>query len=137
MPGDEEWTAWTRLAVRAEASVLGALAETDVPAPRVVAITDGAEANGGPAVLMSRARGRIQLQPRRPDEWVSEMAVMLARIHRLHFAAPAWEPWIDLETLSVPPWSTRPDIWEVAIDAARRASGGDRRFIHLCYWFCY
>ena len=133
MPGDEEWTAWTRSAVRAEASVLEALAETDVPAPRLVAITEGPEANAGPAVLMTRAPGRIQLQPRRPSEWVSGMAVMLARIHHVPIVAPAWEPWIDVETLSVPPWSQRPDVWEVAIDAARRAVGGDRCFIHRDY----
>lgn len=133
MPGGQDWTAWTRSAVVAEAAVLDALAFTHIPAPRLVAVTDGTEIDGEPAVLMTRTPGRIQLEPRRPDEWVREMAVMLVRIHAVGVTAPEWESWIDPHALSSPSWTRRPAVWDVALEAARGADGGHRCFIHRDY----
>jgi len=74
MPGGPGWTTWTRSAVTAEASVLSALATTGVPAPRPVAVTDGVEIDSGPAIVMTRVPGQVQLEPAQPRMWVREMA---------------------------------------------------------------
>jgi aminoglycoside phosphotransferase (APT) family kinase protein len=135
MPGSAEWTAWTQSAVIAEAAVLEALATSDVPAPRFVACTDGSDLDGQPAIVMSRAPGRLNLRPADPHDWVRRMAVTLARIHAAAIAAPEWESWIDANALSAPAWTHPPDVWKAAIEAARTADAtrGDRGFIHRDY----
>jgi aminoglycoside phosphotransferase (APT) family kinase protein len=133
MPGGQKWTAWTQSAVSDEASVLEALARTDVPAPRPVATTNGLDTDGNAAILMTRAPGRLQVDPLDECAWVREMAVILARIHTTQIAAPEWASWIDPHAVSVPTWARRPDIWHVAIEAARAAEGGYRCFIHRDY----
>ncbi|MGH9225216.1 MAG: phosphotransferase family protein [Acidimicrobiales bacterium] len=133
MPGTDDWAKWTRAAVAKEAAALEALATGAVPAPQVVAVTNGEDAGGNPAVLMTRAPGRLQLAPSDPREWVREMALMLARIHASPITAPAWEGWTDLDSASPPPWSDRPHLWDMAIEAARRARCRYRRFMHGDY----
>ncbi|MEW6155534.1 MAG: phosphotransferase [Actinomycetota bacterium] len=133
MPGTDEWATWTRSAVVGEATVLEALAASAVPAPRVVAVTDGLEAGGHPALLMTRAPGRLQLAPSDPRSWVRGMATMLARIHASPIAAPTWDGWTDLESVSPPNWSRRPQLWEAAIEAARQARRSHTCFIHSDY----
>ena len=133
MPGGDDWTAWARSAVSAEASVLDALAATDVPTPRLIAASDGVDTAGVPAVLMIRAPGRLQLQPAQPGDWVHQMAAMLAKIHAAGIAAPEWESWTDPHALAVPTWTRRPAVWDAAIKAACEAAGGPRCFIHRDY----
>lgn len=87
----------------AEASVLESLASTDVPVPRAVAVSNGAETGGEPAILMTRMPGLPQFEPSEPDSWAAEMASMLVRVHTARIAAPEWNPgWIDPVRLSPP-----------------------------------
>jgi aminoglycoside phosphotransferase (APT) family kinase protein len=131
MPGTDEWEVGWPAVVR-EAAVLESLTAGAVPAPRVVAVTNGHDAGGIPAVLMTRAPGRLQLAPPDPREWVREMAVMLARIHASPITARAWGG-PDLESASPPAWSRRPHLWETAHEAARLARFQHPRFMHGDY----
>lgn len=133
MPAGEEWTAWTRSAVEAEAGVLEGLAGCGIPAPRLVATTQGDGAGGQPALLMTREPGALQLAPTDPVRWAVEMAGMLTRIHAVGVPARPWESWVDFETTEAPRWTRRVDVWRAAMDAARAGPRDGWCFLHGDY----
>jgi aminoglycoside phosphotransferase (APT) family kinase protein len=100
-------------AVARETAVLTALERSDVPAPRVIGSTTDA-ADAGPAVLMTRVPGRVDLMPRDHERRLQQMARMLTRIHALDIAARSFESWLDRSRPPLPD-ATRPDIWAAAI----------------------
>ena len=80
--------------VEREAFALDALAPTPVPAPRLIAYdAQGKSAGGHPSLLMTRERGDVFLTPADEDDWVDQMASVLATIHRLDLDAPPYERW--------------------------------------------
>src|SRR3569623_828851 len=95
-----------------ETAILSALARTDLPVPHLVAALDEAP---GPALLMTRVAGRVELVPRDRDAWLREMANMLARIHRLDIPAPPFEPWLDASQHATPAASQRAEQRRAAI----------------------
>nr|HEX4316298.1 aminoglycoside phosphotransferase family protein [Kofleriaceae bacterium] len=109
---DDPLPPYARGAVPLEAAILAALATADIPAPRLVASLDAAP---GPALVMTRVPGRVHLMPRDRDAWLRQMAAMLARIHALDVAAPAYEAWLDVARLAPPADSARPELWRDAI----------------------
>ena len=70
---------------------------------------------GGPAVLMTRVPGKMQLMPRDRERWLRQMAQMLVRIHALAVDGKPFESWLDRSQLSPPPDASRADIWREAI----------------------
>src|SRR3954449_6726882 len=84
---------------RLETAVLTKLALSDIPAPRVIGSTTDT-ALGGPAVLMTRVPGKMQLMPRDREGWLRQMAQMLARIHALAVDGKPFESWLDRSQLS-------------------------------------
>lgn len=93
-------------AVPQEVEVLTALVRTDLPVPRLIAATDD-------AVLMTKVPGRIELMPDDRDDWLRQMARMLARIHAVAPPARAFESWLD--SPEPPGDTTQPVLWRDAI----------------------
>lgn len=130
---DRAQAAYAITAVASETAVLTALARSDIPAPRVIGSTTEAT-HGGPAVLMTRMPGHVQLMPHDREHWLEQMAQTLARIHALDIVAKPFEPWLDVGRLSPAPDASRPGIWRAAIalvTTPRRP--GHTCFIHRDY----
>jgi aminoglycoside phosphotransferase (APT) family kinase protein len=115
-------------AVASEAAILTALERSDLPAPRLIGSTTDA-ADGGPAVLMTRVPGHLQLMPRDQERWLQQMAHTLTRIHALDIAAGPFESWLDRSRLAPPPDASRPDLWRAAIALV----ADDRPPTHTCF----
>lgn len=117
--------------VQNEAVALAAVDATDVPAPRLLgASPDGADTEGVPSLLMTRAPGRVWLTPHDLDEWVGQLATVLPMLHA--GAAGAWtHPPRDLDALIVPASARRPDVWTAAkrVIATERPPGA-AVFVH-------
>lgn len=119
-----------------EAAVLRMLERTPVLAPRLLGANLGPGADP-PLLLTTRLGGR---PPRRPGSLavvVDELARELTVIHGLESPSllelPAYEPYYPAAELSPPAWSSRPEIWQAAIDATKALPPSGRRFIHRDY----
>lgn len=130
---DREWETWIARAVPLETTVLTKLEESDIPAPRVIGSTTDT-ALGGPAVLMTRVPGKMRLMPRDREDWLRQMAQMLARIHALGVDGKPFESWLDRSRLSPPPDASRADIWREAIALVAEERAPTRTcFLHRDY----
>lgn len=130
---DSEWEQWIVRAVALETAVLTKLETSDIPSPRVIG-SNTDPALGGPAVLMTRLPGKMQLMPRDRDRWLREMAGMLARIHALPRDGRSFESWLDRAQLAPPDDATRPDVWKDAIALVARDPAPARTcFVHRDY----
>ena len=119
--------------VAMETAVLAKLEGTDIPAPRVIGSTTEAGA-GGPALLMTRLPGDVHLMPRDRDEWLRQMATMLARIHALPLDGKWFESWLDASQLSPPPDASRAGVWRQAFALVGSERGPVRTcFVHRDY----
>ena len=115
-----------------ETTVMGALEATDLSVPRLVASSPQA-ADGHPAVLMSRVRGRVHLVPPEPREWLGQIAAALVRIHASRVQVPPTPPW-QVDPLDVARvWSTQPQLWEAAERILEGPAPSDSCFIHGDY----
>jgi aminoglycoside phosphotransferase (APT) family kinase protein len=101
--------------VEREAHVLEQLRGTGIPTPRVLAIDPAGSSCGEAALLMSYLPGRVELHPADPEHWLEQLATMLVRIHNVDVRAPAAESWLDRDSLVVPSWTKRPELWRDAI----------------------
>jgi aminoglycoside phosphotransferase (APT) family kinase protein len=114
-----------------ESEVLSRLEGAGLAAPRLVAADVDGEGCGDPALLMTRLRGRIELSPHDPTDWLGQMAEVLVRIHESDVVLADFERFIDPSTLEVPGWAARPSLWAEAIEIlADEPSGGRRCLIH-------
>lgn len=121
--------------VTLECRLLQALERSGIPAPRLLdADPTGSATDGVGSLLMSKVPGRVLLTPRDPDDWIRQMAALLPRVHASQVDAPAFDPWLNLERLRVPAWTSRPTAWRRAIALARGdAPAYESRFIHRDY----
>jgi aminoglycoside phosphotransferase (APT) family kinase protein len=101
-----------RRLVAAEARALAALHETAVPAPELVATSDGSETDGVPALLMTRVPGHVFLTPGDPDAWIRQIAAILPHVHAVAIDGDTWEPAVR-EPRPCPPWIA-PATWDAA-----------------------
>ena len=120
--------------IRNEAAALAAVEATSVPAPRLLgASPDGAETEGVPSLLMTRAPGRVWLTPPDLDAWIRQLAALLPPLHAS--AAGAWtgRP-RDLDELTVPASARRPTVWAEAKQlVATEPPSRDGVFVHGDY----
>jgi aminoglycoside phosphotransferase (APT) family kinase protein len=117
-----------------EAGVLTGLADSDLPAPRLVAIDPEPQSCSYPALLMTRLPGRMLLRPTDPDDWLGQLAAMLPRIHAATLTAAPAELWVDPADLTIPRWSTDDGMWQSAFDLFHSpAPTGEECFIHRDY----
>jgi aminoglycoside phosphotransferase (APT) family kinase protein len=79
--------AWER-----EFRLLTALAESSFPAPRPLLLDAAGGPFGAPTVVMSRLPGRPQLAPRNLDDYLGQIARMLAALHALPTAGLEFLP---------------------------------------------
>jgi aminoglycoside phosphotransferase (APT) family kinase protein len=94
--------------VRHEVETLRAVHDAGLPTPEPVAAdADGREADGHPALLMTRLPGRLDLAPADPESWLRQMADMAARIHDVQVAAGPFEARIDAAAFTTHGWSQR------------------------------
>ncbi|HEX8107598.1 MAG TPA: aminoglycoside phosphotransferase family protein [Kofleriaceae bacterium] len=130
---DREHQEYGMRAVASETAVLTALERSDLPAPRLIGSTTDA-AHAGPAVLMTRVPGHVQLMPRDRERWLQQMAQTLTRIHALDIDAKPFQSWLDRSRLSPLPDASRPDLWREAIAlVAEERRPTQTRFIHRDY----
>jgi hypothetical protein len=111
-----------------EAAVLRRLADTDVPAPELVACDPAADACDVPALLITRLPGE-------PPEGRAPLGPLLGALRAIHAVEPTGIPpyrrYYESARLRVPPWAGDRSIWEraIALFAAPAPSLPDR-FIH-------
>lgn len=105
-----------------EAATLESIARSNIPAPKVIAVTTDARDGRHPAILMTKAAGSVFLTPHDPKAWVGQLAGVLARIHAAGVDAPRWKGWTDPDALIVPPWTNDPALWRAAHVAVRDAA---------------
>jgi hypothetical protein len=97
-----------------EATAIAAVEATVVPAPRLLGVSpDGADTDGAPSLLMTRAAGRVWLTPHDLDAWIRQLATLLPMLH-----AGSADVWThqrrDPDALVVPRSALRPDVWAAA-----------------------
>ena len=104
-----------------EAAALTQAQRARLPAPRLVAIAGPEAGFGAPVVLMSFLAGCVQLRPENFDSWLAALATQLATIHAHPAESLRWsfDSWVDAEALAPPAWSTKPAMWQTAIDRWR------------------
>ena len=129
---DPDWGEVQQI-LRNEAAALAAVEASSVPAPRLLgASPDGADTDGVPSLLMTRAPGRVWLTPHDLDAWIRQLATLLPT---LHVAGDAWtrEP-REREALTVPSSAHRPEVWTAAkrVVSTERPPG-DSVFVHGDY----
>jgi aminoglycoside phosphotransferase (APT) family kinase protein len=104
---------WVRHAVELlerEAWVLGVLADTDVPAARMVAVDARAERTDAPALLMTRLPGALVLDDL--EATLEPLARTLVAIHRVDARPRDFQSWAVGK--GVPEWGDA-RVWERAI----------------------
>lgn len=127
--------------IRHEAATLRAVRDAGLPAPEPIAADpDGREADGHPAILMTRLPGRLDVTPADPEGWLRQIAGMAVRIHDVQVAAGPFEARIDAAPYATNGWSrrtrsliptsagtpvipataTRPAAWEAAFAILRQ-----------------
>ena len=120
--------------VQNEAAALAAVEATAVPAPRLLgASPDGADTEGVPSLLMTRAPGRVWLTPHDLDAWIRELAIVLPSLHAGVADVSTGRP-RDLDALRVPASARRTDLWTAAHRLiATEPPSGDAVFAHGDY----
>jgi hypothetical protein len=107
---DPDWDDVRALVVN-EAAALTAVEGTSVPAPRLLgAQPDGADTEGVPSLLMTRAPGRVWLTPDDLDGWIRQLALALPPLHAVAAGAPTGQL-RDPMGLAVPQSARRPGVW--------------------------
>ncbi|MGW1067118.1 phosphotransferase family protein [Streptomyces aureus] len=107
-----------------EASVLGLLGDTDVPAATLVAVDATGRYGDHPSLLMSLLPGTVRLDDRGADVRAGLLADQLVRIHGLRVSSGqrprTYQPWAAAERVTPPADTERPKLWERAVDVIRR-----------------
>ena len=116
-----------------EATALVVLEDSGIGAPRLVAMSDGTETDGWPALLMTRVPGRVWLEPTEVDAWLTELAASLVRIHELPVSLAPVEPWKPERIDWIPEDATRPELWQEASELLRGPAPDRSRVIHGDY----
>ena len=101
-----------------EARSLERAAQGTVPTPRLLAFDETGAACGVPAVLMTCLPGTVELNPPDLDGWLHELAVTLARLHRISPEGFGWTyfTYRDVNRVQVPAWSSVPELWARALE---------------------
>jgi aminoglycoside phosphotransferase (APT) family kinase protein len=119
-----------------EATILEFLADSDVPAPCLVAADPRGEHCDVPALLLTRLPGRPS--PERPADihlFLTELATAIEAIHsvpgRAHEIVPSYRRFHEPPQLRVPSWARDREVWGRAIEVAAADSPPGREcFIH-------
>jgi aminoglycoside phosphotransferase (APT) family kinase protein len=117
-----------------EAHILNELMSTDIVAPHVIAIDAQGSECGHPSLLMTYLDGHVELSPKDPDDWISQMVAMLVRIHGADVDAPPAESWLNRDSLVVPEWTNDAGLWRGALSVlSTPPPPSEECFIHHDY----
>jgi len=97
-----------------EAESLRMSSQTGINSPLIIAYDETGHESGIPAVLMTKVEGDVDLLPgKKMDDWLDELAKMLAAIHNVEVIDFPWNyfPYSDSETMPIPQWSSQPELW--------------------------
>ena len=124
----------TEAIVRDEAAALAAVETTQVPAPRLLgASPEGAETDGIPSVLMTRAPGRVSLTPPDLEGWIRQLATLLPSLHDSAPHGPTSQA-RDPDARTVPASAGRRDLWTAAMRViATKPPAGEGVLVHGDY----
>jgi len=105
-----------------EACSLDMAARTGLPVPNLIAYDTRGEACGTPAILMSHLKGKVVLNPENMQNWLHQLAEVLAHIHKVETDNFSWSyfSYNDIETMDFPEWSQVPEVWKLAISYAKK-----------------
>lgn len=124
------------LALREAESLRRASRVIGVQTPMLIAFEESGSRCGTPAVLMTRLKGEVVLEPPDMSRWLDGMAKALVRIHAVEADDFPWTfaPYCDASTLDTSSWSRFSDEWQTAagIVTGNRPSFA-KRFIHRDY----
>jgi aminoglycoside phosphotransferase (APT) family kinase protein len=114
---EEPWRRHAGGLLSRESLVQTQLADSDVPAPRSIAVDATGEQAGVPAHLMSYLPGALALD-RDDDANLEALAAPLTGIHAVHPGDGGWprtyQSWAWPEKRIVPEWSEQPALWRRA-----------------------
>ena len=115
---DLDWLAVEPDLAAHEASNLVKAGGAGLPTPELVAFDPTPASCGVPAVLMTRLPGAVELLPTDFHAWLTQQAEVLFPLHALDATGYPWRyaPYNRIQDLRVPGWSTRPELWEKAIE---------------------
>ncbi|NKI41388.1 phosphotransferase family protein [Streptomyces physcomitrii] len=121
--------------LRREAGVLRLLRDTDIPVAALLAVDPEGRRCAAPSLLMTRLPGRPCLDESGAADRSRALAAQLVRVHRVSAEGgdrpPAYRPWTSPETVRVPGDSTRPALWQRAVDILRAPPPlYEPRFLH-------
>jgi aminoglycoside phosphotransferase (APT) family kinase protein len=119
-----------------EAAALAMAKRSGLNVPEVVAWDADGQHCGVPAVLMTQVPGKVDLHPQDFDGWLKQMAAVLLPLHALGAEDFEWQyySYNNLKTLNVPSWSTKPDLWQKAIEIVNQPPPPTKYcFIHRDY----
>jgi len=120
-----------------ESAAYGLLANTPVPAPRLLAAdVDGHECDV-PALLLARVPG-LRIEPGEMARLVRPLAEAIALLHASVVAGTEtallpYRPFCEPAAVAVPVWSKHPGAWERAIGLSSLPDRDPRTFIHRDY----
>ncbi len=123
---------------RREAEVLTLLADSTVPAPRLVAADPEPTVCDVPALLLTRLPGHPPERLKDVEGFLTQLANVLQTIHAVDgrgtSVVPAYRRYADPGRLVLPAWLPASDAWERALEVARRPPpAGPSCFIHRDY----
>jgi aminoglycoside phosphotransferase (APT) family kinase protein len=122
-----------------EAATYRLLAESAVPAPRLLAADLDARECDVPALLLTRAPGMAPTPPDDMAGFLRQLAAALPAIHavdpgRAARTVPPYRPYYTAEALRIPAWTRAPSAWERASElAAAPRPTEPAAFIHRDY----
>ncbi len=123
--------------VAREVAVLGALEESTVDAPRVVAADAEGEVCGDPMLLMTRLHGKPRWRAREGVvDFLDQLAAQLPAIHAVTPVDPEFPEYrtYDGAGADPPSWSSHPAAWVTAFEAhAAAAPSSEPVLIHRDY----
>ena len=121
-----------------ESDVLTLLADSAVPAPRLVAADPQPIVCDVTALLITRLPGHPPGSPKDMDVFLIQLAAALPTIHAVDDRAasliPAYRRYAEPDRLALPAWVPPSDVWERAVQVVRApAPAGPTGFIHRDY----
>lgn len=120
----------TRSFVEQEARILTQLAETAIPAPRLIA----ADPSGVPSLLMTHLPGRMDLAPKEPERFIRQMSDHLVRIHEADVDGRPFDRAVKPTPDRIPSGTSDRAVWLRALDLMHGAQPAyAARFLHRDY----
>jgi len=131
-----EWLAIEPDIPEHEAAALEKVSAAGLPVPHLLGVDPRGAACGLPALLMTSLPGNVDLLPENIESWLRQQAEFLLRLHAIDPGDFAWDyrPYYRPADLSVPGWSSKPQLWKKAIGIVNSPSPTTpMRFIHRDY----